>query len=198
MPQSFCESNEASHHLSPKALQKTWKWCIRDKHPTNSALPKFLFILQMWEPSLRWIQLSGGLFFCLYMELWWTGVASISQGCQLYGPVKGMCYTLSNWCSLWASQLCLETKFVINFRGHYSANYNNGTDLGFFYFFSALITTNLAMFFLLSGFNVVGHRLLACLYVPGILWWLRAVRCVYSIDTLIFTCATTGIVNCRK
>ena len=61
-----------------------------------------------------------------------------------------------------------RNKVVINFRGHYSANYNNGTDLGFFYFFSALITTNLAMFFLLSGFNVVGHGLLACLFVPGI------------------------------
>ena len=37
--------------------------------------------------------------------------------------------------------LFLETKFVINFKGHYSANYDNGTDLGFFTFLRLLPQT---------------------------------------------------------
>ena len=92
----------------------------------------------MWESSLRWTQLSDGLFFCIDVELWWAWwVVSISQGCQLYGLVWGMRYNLSNWCSLWATQLVFW-KTVINFNlGHHSADNRKWHRPWFFNYFCA-------------------------------------------------------------
>ena len=166
---------------------------IVGRHLTISALPKFLFIFQIWESSLRWTELSGGLFFCIDVELWWAWVMSALWTSLRYvlQSVQSM-LLVGGTAGFW--KLCLLLTFIFN--RHSCADYSKWHWPGIF--FLRLLPQTLQCFpcVLNSMLLATGCLLVFCLSKEYFDDKRSSIIC--PIDLLIFTCAATGIVNCQK